>query len=139
MGEQGVVLEDRVDVALEGREPGDVLALELDQAAARLLEAADHTEGRGLAAAGGPQQGEELAVEDLEGDVVDGHDVGSESLGHVDEADIDGGHGPGSLSSGRQAGAERFAGAKRFRSIWMARKTCQFGALGTRFATGEAS
>ena len=54
--EEGVVLEDRVDVALVGRQPGDVLALELDQARGRRLEAADHPQGRRLAAAGRPEQ-----------------------------------------------------------------------------------
>ena len=70
--EQGVVLEDRVDVALVRREPRHVLALELDQARGRLLEAADHPQGRRLAAAGRAEEGEEFAVEHLEVDVVDG-------------------------------------------------------------------
>jgi len=51
VGEQGVALEDRVDVALVGGQPGDILTLQLDQAAGRLLEPADHPEGGGLAAA----------------------------------------------------------------------------------------
>ena len=54
--EQGVVLEDRVDVPLVGRQPGDVLALEFDQPRGRRLEPADHPQGGGLAAAGRPQQ-----------------------------------------------------------------------------------
>ncbi len=69
---QGVVLEDRVDVALVGGEPGHVLALELDPALRRLLEAADHPEGRRLAAAGWAEEAEELALVDVEVDVVDG-------------------------------------------------------------------
>ena len=69
--EERVVLEDRVDVALVGRQPGHVLALQLDQAGGRLLEPADHPQGRGLAAARGAEEAEELAVLDLEVDVVD--------------------------------------------------------------------
>src|SRR4051794_8274434 len=80
--EQGVVLEYGVDVALERREPGDVLALELDQAGGGLLEAADHPQGRRLAAAGRAEQAEELPLLDLEVDVVDGERV-PESLDHV--------------------------------------------------------
>ncbi len=90
--EEGVVLEDGVDVALVRRQPGDVLALELDQPGRRLLEAADHPQRRRLAAARGPEQREELAVLDLEVDVVDRDDV-AEAFGDVDETDIDFGHG----------------------------------------------
>ena len=86
--EQRVVLEDRVDVALVGRQPGDVLALELDQPGRRLLEAADHPQGRRLAAAGRPEEAEELAVLDLEVDVVDGDRI-AELLDHIDEPDVD--------------------------------------------------
>ena len=88
MREQGVVLEDRVHVALVRRQPGHVLALELDAAGGRLLEAADHPQGRGLAAAGRAEEAEELAVDDLEVDVVDGEHV-AERLGHLDEPDVD--------------------------------------------------
>ena len=88
VGEQGVVLEDRVDVALERRQPRHVLALELDQSRRRLLEAADHPEGRRLAAARRPEEAEELAVAHLEVDVVDG-DLVPELLDDIDEADVD--------------------------------------------------
>ena len=51
MGEQGVVLEDRVHVPPVRRQPRHVLALELDESARGLLEAADHPQRRRLAAA----------------------------------------------------------------------------------------
>src|SRR4029077_13410494 len=49
--EERVVLEDRVDVAAIRRHAGDGLPGEQDLAAGRLLEARDHPECRGLAAA----------------------------------------------------------------------------------------
>ena len=89
--EERVVLEDRVDVALVGRQPGHVLALELDDARRRRLEAADHPEGGRLAAAGRAEQAEELPRADLEVDVVDDDRI-AELLDHIDEFDVDGRH-----------------------------------------------
>ena len=107
--EQRVVLEDRVDVPLVRRQPGHVLerALagrwiggpQLDQARGGLLEPADHPEGGRLAAAGRPEEGEELAVLDLEVDVVDGGGF-AEALDDIDETHIDSGHGPSDSWSG---------------------------------------
>src|SRR6185295_951760 len=54
----------------------------------RLLEAADHPEGRRLAAARRAEQAEELPVADIQVDVVDGGGV-AEFLDHVDEPDGD--------------------------------------------------
>ena len=78
-------------MALVGRQPGHVLALQLDEPGGRLLEAADHPQGRRLAAARGPEEAEELAVLDLEIDVVDGHGV-AELLDDIDESDVHDGH-----------------------------------------------
>ena len=60
--EQGVVLEDGVDGAVVGRHAADVLAGQLDRAAAGILEAGDHPQRRRLAGAGGPEHREELAA-----------------------------------------------------------------------------
>ena len=73
--EQRVILEDGVDVALERRLVGHVLAVEQDAAAGRQLEAGDHAQRRGLARPGRPEHREELAVEHVEIDAVDGDDV----------------------------------------------------------------
>ena len=89
--EERIALEDRVDVALVGRQPGHVLALQFDHAGRGLLKTADHPEGRGLAAAGRAKQTEELAVVDFQVDVVHSHGV-AESLGHIHESDVDDGH-----------------------------------------------
>ena len=89
--EQRVVLEDGVDVALVGRQPGHVLALELDEPRGRRLEPADHPEGGGLSAPGRAEQAEELAGLDLQVDVVHGHGL-AVALDHVHEPDVDGGH-----------------------------------------------
>ena len=46
----------------------------------RILEAGEHAQQRGLAAARGPEQGEELAFGDVEVGVVDGDDGAAETL-----------------------------------------------------------
>ena len=84
--EQRVALEDRVHVALVGRHGLHRLALEVDASLAGLLEAGHHAQRRGLAAARGAEQREELALLDLEVEVVHGHRV-AEALGHALEAD----------------------------------------------------
>ncbi len=66
--EQGVVLEDGVHLAGEGRQVGDVPPGELDPAAVGPLEPRDQPQQGGLARTGGPEQGEELAVPDLQVD-----------------------------------------------------------------------
>ena len=73
------------------------LAPELDASAGRQVEAADHPERRGLAAARRPEEREELAGVDRQGDVVDGDDL-AESLREIRETDL--GLGPGSRGGG---------------------------------------
>ncbi len=73
--EQRVALEDGVDVAAIGREAGDVAPRELDDAARRLLEAADHPQRRRLAAARRAEHREEAAALDLHRERVDGDDL----------------------------------------------------------------
>ena len=89
--EQRVVLEDGVDVPLVRRQPGNVLALELDQAGGRCLEPADHPQRRRLAAAGWAKEREEFPGLDLEVDVVDDHGL-AVALDDIDKADVDGRH-----------------------------------------------
>ena len=88
MREERVRLEDGVDVALVRRPAGDGLGAEVDRALGRLLEAADHSQRRRLAATGGPEHREEAAAVDLERDLVDGDHV-VEALGDPVEADVD--------------------------------------------------
>jgi len=87
VGEQGVVLEDRVDVAAVGRDAGNRLAGEQDLAGGRLFEPGDHPEGRRLAAAGRPEEAVEGATGDSKGHPVDGRDI-AEDLCDVDDLDI---------------------------------------------------
>ena len=65
VGEQGVVLEHGVHVPLVGLLALHPLPLHLDDAGGGILKPGDHPQGGGLAAAGGPQQGEELPLLDL--------------------------------------------------------------------------
>ena len=60
---------------------GDVLAVEQDAARVRRLEAGQHAQQRGLAAAARPEQSEELAGLDLERQMVDRHHA-TEAFGH---------------------------------------------------------
>ena len=68
---------------LTGRRCGgtgdDVLAVEQDAAFARRLEAGEHAQQRGLAAAGGAEQREEFALRNIEGKRLDRGD-GAEAL-----------------------------------------------------------
>ena len=89
VGEQRVRLEHGVDVPLVGRKAGNVVGAEEDLAGGGLFEPADHPERRGLAAARRAEEREELALFDLEVDVIDRDDV-FERLGDPFEAD--GGH-----------------------------------------------
>ena len=59
--EQRVALEDRVDRPPVGLGVGDVLARQRDRAGRRRLEAGDHPQRRGLAAARRAEEGEERA------------------------------------------------------------------------------
>ena len=69
--EDGIVLEHHADVALAGVHIVDALLVEEDVAALNGVEACDHTEKGGLAAAGGTQQGEQLTISDLQIQVRD--------------------------------------------------------------------
>ena len=75
VGEEGIRLEHRVDRPAVRRHGDQVLAVEQDLTTRRLLEAGDHPQRRGLAAAGRSEQREELAGLDAQLDVVDGDDV----------------------------------------------------------------
>ena len=65
VGEQGVILEHGVHVPLIGLLALHPFPLHLDDAGGGILKPGDHPQGGGLAAAGGPQQGEELPLLDL--------------------------------------------------------------------------
>ena len=86
VGEEGVLLEHRVDVALVRRDVGHVDAFEHDTPARRPLEAGDHLQQRGLAAPRRSEQGEELTAPDGEVGPVDGHER-AELLAHTVEDD----------------------------------------------------
>ena len=54
------------------RQLGDVYAADVDGPCAHLLESGDHSQERRLAAARRPYEDHELAVANLEADVIDG-------------------------------------------------------------------
>jgi hypothetical protein len=87
VGVERVVLEHHRDVAGAGRGVGDVLAADLDHALADLLEAGDHAQQRRLAAARRADEDHELALADLQVDVLDRAEPVPVDLGDVLQAD----------------------------------------------------
>ena len=85
--EERVVLEDRVDVALVGRDAGDRLAVEEDLALGRLFEPGDHPQRRRLAAARRPEEAVERAPGDAQGHPVHRGHV-AESLRDLEDLDV---------------------------------------------------
>ena len=79
--EQRIALEHHVDRPPVRRHAGDILPVQQDAALARLLEAREHPQQRGLAAARGPEQREEFAFEDVQRQPLDGDEI-AEALAH---------------------------------------------------------
>jgi type 1 glutamine amidotransferase len=88
---QGVVLEDHGDVAVFRGDAVDDAVADADGAGGDVLEAGDHAQGGALAAAGGADEDDELAIVDLQGDVVDRPHVTGIDLGDAFEMHL--GHG----------------------------------------------
>ena len=74
MGEQRITLKHHGGVATIRRQCVDPLAADQHVAAGRVFKAGDHAQDCGFAAAGRPEQGDEFARFDGEGNVVDGGD-----------------------------------------------------------------
>ena len=72
VGIQGVALEHHGDVPVLGLHVVHPLAADEQVALGDVLQAGDHPQGGGLAAAGGAYQYDELLVRDLQVEVVDG-------------------------------------------------------------------
>ena len=92
MGEQLVGLEDHADAAADlgpGHAGGrQVLAVEEDLPGIDGLEAVDRAQERGLAAAGGTDDDDDLTVGDIEGDAAQGVVAAGVGLVEVDEAQL---------------------------------------------------
>ncbi len=102
--EQRVVLEHRVDVALVRRGLRHVHAVQQDLPLGRPLEARDHPQARGLAAARRAEQREELAGRHLQVDPGDRGEI-AEALHQIDELYLSSGHRPRSILRGRVNGS----------------------------------
>ena len=72
VGIQGVILEHQPDAALFSGKLGHIVLTEENFAGGRLLQPADHIQRGAFAAAGGPQQTDQLAVGNFKIEVVDG-------------------------------------------------------------------
>ncbi len=84
--EERIGLEHHVARAPVGRHAGQALPVQQHVALGRVLEAGHHAHHGGLAAARRPQQGEELALVDRQGNIVDRGEV-AEALGDAAELD----------------------------------------------------
>src|SRR3546814_20759548 len=85
--EERIGLEHHVDRPLVGRHARHVPAFQQDLAPAGDFEAGQHAQQGGLAAPGGPEQGDEHALVDVEGDVVDRDEV-AELLRYGDDLHV---------------------------------------------------
>ena len=86
MGEQGVALEDRVDLPFVGRYVVDALAVKDDRAFVLLQETAQDTQQCGLAAAGGTQQRHKFIFIDIQIDTLE-YDLAVKILDDIPEFD----------------------------------------------------
>jgi len=84
--EQRVVLEDEADIARLGGQVGHVAFVQEDLALVGVRQAGDDVEHGGLAAAAGAEQHEELAVLDLQRNVIDDYLL-AVSFGHTFQDD----------------------------------------------------
>ncbi len=71
MREQRIALEYDAEAAPGRMHRGQVLPLQADRTARGIEKARDHLQGRGLAAAGGTEEGDELALADRKAEIVD--------------------------------------------------------------------
>ena len=86
--EQRVVLEHHADVALVRRRVVDRPTVEHDLAVRDALEAGEHHQAGGLARAGRPEQGQELAARDVQVEVAHDQRLAVIGLLDVDETDV---------------------------------------------------
>ena len=86
-----VVLEDKREVAIARVDVVCPLSAEVEVAPSDAFEAGNHAQRGRLAATGGPEQNYELAVADMQVDVIHRLDVGGIGLADVFELDV--GHG----------------------------------------------
>ena len=71
MGIERVILEDHRNVAVFRRDAVDPLFADVNVALRNLLQSRDHPEYRRLPATRGPDEHDELAIRNLEADVID--------------------------------------------------------------------
>ena len=86
MREKRIGLEDHRDIALIGRQDGDILVTDEDAAGGGVFKTRQHAQRRRLAAAGGAKQGHQRAGLDGEREVGNGGE-GPESLADILKGD----------------------------------------------------
>ena len=75
MRKKGVFLEYSIEIALIGREGGNILSVKQNLAFVRGLKSADNAQGCCLAAAGRTDENDELTVRDVQAEFLNGDDA----------------------------------------------------------------
>ena len=89
VGVQGIVLEHKAHAPVLRRQVGHIVLPKEDSAGGRLFQAAEHIQRGAFAAAGGPQQTDQLPIGDSKGKVADRHNLlplpvpGGENFGQM--------------------------------------------------------
>lgn len=73
MREQGIALKDGIDVAIFGRDLGNVTVLKMDMAVIDAFQPGNKAQDGGFAATGGAKQREKLTV--IDGQIKIGNDI----------------------------------------------------------------
>jgi hypothetical protein len=72
--EQGIILENSVDIALKGRQIRDILTIKINTTGGWLIKTRDHSQTGCFTGTGRPQQGKELPITDFNICLVYGFD-----------------------------------------------------------------
>jgi hypothetical protein len=108
MRKERIALENHVHRTAFRRRAGAIASIDADGARGQRLEAGDQAHQRGLAAAGRPEQRQDLTLADREIDVSQRGKTAEDFLAIADIDDrLGNGHGKGSNCSRRPAIAER--------------------------------
>jgi hypothetical protein len=93
---QRVGLEHDAEIALRGRQGGNILPVLFHRAVGLNVQPGNRAQQGGLAAAGGAEETDELALVDVDADIIQRGEI-AKALGDVADAQIGHGHGAENL------------------------------------------
>ena len=136
--EEGVALEDRVHGPPVGLREGDVLAAQGDGPGRGRLEPGHHPQGRGLPAAGRPEEREERPARDVEVQVVHRRER-TEGLGHLPEPEPVEAFVPGDGSSRPAQPPVTSEKSLSYSTVWRSSSGMKSKATDSVFSSGKIS